>query len=43
LQERRGTLPFTQELAKPRIRWSLLSYCKLDTMAMVMIWKYWMK
>jgi len=25
------------------IRQSLLNYCKLDTMAMVMIWKYWMK
>jgi len=26
---------------RKRIRQSLLNYCKLDTMAMVMIWKYW--
>jgi len=24
------------------IRQSLLNYCKLDTLAMVIIWKYWM-
>ncbi len=28
---------------RQRIRQSLLNYCKLDTMAMVIIWKYWMK
>lgn len=28
---------------RQRIRQSLLNYCKLDTMAMVMIWKYWLK
>lgn len=27
---------------RSRIRQSLLNYCRLDTMAMVMIWKYWM-
>jgi len=31
----------TDPVKRKQIRQSLLNYCKLDTMAMVMIWKYW--
>lgn len=31
------------EEKRNKIKESLINYCKLDTMAMVIIWKYWMK
>lgn len=33
----------TNPVKRQGIRQSLLNYCKLDTMAMVIIWKYWCK